>query len=139
MFTRDLVGLLMLFVGIVYIIKFRLDLSTTFQRTNNMAYTIGVDYGTNSVRALIVDCANGHEVGSCVLIIRAAGGVLLHHGDSYLARQNPSDYIHGLEQSIVGLSGGTAYANFSRTKLSVSVLIRRIKPLPVDERNVHSL
>ncbi|MFT5462250.1 MAG: ribulose kinase, partial [Planctomycetota bacterium] len=27
-----------------------------------MAYTIGVDYGTNSVRALLVRCGDGHEV-----------------------------------------------------------------------------
>jgi hypothetical protein len=26
-------------------------------------YTVGLDYGTNSVRALVVDTDNGHEVG----------------------------------------------------------------------------
>jgi len=29
-------------------------------------YTIGLDYGTNSVRALIVNTANGREVGTAV-------------------------------------------------------------------------
>ena len=31
-------------------------------------YTIGLDYGTNSVRALIVNVANGAEVGTAVWI-----------------------------------------------------------------------
>ena len=31
-----------------------------------MAYTIGLDYGTNSVRCLIVDVTNGNEVGTAV-------------------------------------------------------------------------
>ena len=31
-----------------------------------MAYTIGLDYGTNSVRCVIVDIANGSEIGSDV-------------------------------------------------------------------------
>ena len=32
----------------------------------NSKYTIGLDYGTNSVRALIVNVANGMEVASAV-------------------------------------------------------------------------
>lgn len=32
-----------------------------------MAFTLGIDYGTNSVRAIVVDCSNGVEIGSCVV------------------------------------------------------------------------
>ena len=31
-----------------------------------MPYTIGLDYGTNSVRCLIVDVNNGNELGTAV-------------------------------------------------------------------------
>ena len=32
----------------------------------NNRYTIGLDYGTNSVRALVVDITNGRELGTAV-------------------------------------------------------------------------
>jgi hypothetical protein len=32
-----------------------------------MAFTLGIDYGTNSVRALLVDVSNGRELASCVV------------------------------------------------------------------------
>jgi len=31
-----------------------------------MPYTIGLDYGTNSVRSLLVDVTNGNELGTAV-------------------------------------------------------------------------
>jgi len=31
-----------------------------------MAYSVGLDYGTNSVRCVIVDTGNGRELGTCV-------------------------------------------------------------------------
>lgn len=32
-----------------------------------MYSSLGIDYGTNSVRAVIVDCSNGAELGSAVV------------------------------------------------------------------------
>ena len=32
-----------------------------------MSFTIGIDYGTNSVRAIVVDCSDGREIGSAVV------------------------------------------------------------------------
>ena len=37
-----------------------------------MPFTLGIDYGTNSVRALVVDTADGRELGSAVAAIPAA-------------------------------------------------------------------
>ena len=63
-------------------------------------YTIGLDYGTNSVRALIVATANGREVGTAVWNYEhGTAGVILSR-DPNLARQHPADYIKGAEITI---------------------------------------
>jgi L-ribulokinase len=63
-------------------------------------YAIGLDYGTNSVRALIVDTANGREVGTAVWNYEhGTAGVILSR-DPNLARQHPADYIKGAEITI---------------------------------------
>lgn len=64
-------------------------------------YTIGLDYGTNSVRALIVDCQTGRELASAVYDYPSGNaGVLLDARNPELARQNPADYLSGLEHSV---------------------------------------
>src|SRR5579859_2521854 len=66
----------------------------------NAKYTIGLDYGTNSVRALIVDTANGREVGTAVWEYKhGTAGVILSR-DPNLARQHPADYIQGVEITV---------------------------------------
>ncbi len=63
-------------------------------------YTIGLDYGTNSVRALIVNVANGAEVASAVWVYEhGTQGVILSR-DPNLARQHPADYVKGAEVTI---------------------------------------
>ena len=58
-------------------------------------YTIGLDYGTNSVRALIVNVANGAEVAAAVwTYAHGTQGVILSR-DPNLARQHPLDYVNG--------------------------------------------
>ncbi len=65
-----------------------------------MKYTIGLDYGTNSVRALIVNVANGAEVAAAVWgYSHGTQGVILSR-DPNLARQHPADYLKGAEATI---------------------------------------
>jgi L-ribulokinase len=60
-------------------------------------YAIGLDYGTNSVRTLIVNVANGCEVASAVWNYEhGTQGVILSR-DPNLARQHPVDYVTGAE------------------------------------------
>jgi L-ribulokinase len=63
-------------------------------------YTIGLDYGTNSVRALVVNTANGREVATAVWgYEHGTQGVILSR-DPNLARQHPADYVRGAEVAI---------------------------------------
>ncbi len=59
-------------------------------------YALGLDYGTNSCRSLIVDLADGAEVASHVFSYpTGTQGILLDKRDPNLARQHPQDYILG--------------------------------------------
>lgn len=59
-------------------------------------YALGLDYGTNSVRCLIVRVSDGHEVASAVsAYTRGDLGILLDPRNPDLARQHPRDYLDG--------------------------------------------
>jgi L-ribulokinase len=67
-----------------------------------MAYSIGLDYGTNSVRCVVVDIDDGRELGTAVYEYESGqAGILLDSLDHNVARQNPSDYLKGLELTII--------------------------------------
>ena len=66
-----------------------------------MAYAIGLDYGTNSVRCLIVDTADGNELATAVYEYETGeAGIVLDGADHNLARQNPADYVKGIEVTV---------------------------------------
>jgi L-ribulokinase len=102
-------------------------------------YTIGLDYGTNSVRALIVNTANGKEVGTAVWNYEhGTAGVILDR-DPNLARQHPADYIKGAETTI---RKALAQANKSvrgfkpEQVVGIGVDTTGSTPLPVDKNGV---
>jgi L-ribulokinase len=65
-------------------------------------YVIGLDYGTNSCRSLIIDIADGKELASHVFPYPSGNnGVIIDANDPNLARQNPADYVKGIEVTIV--------------------------------------
>jgi L-ribulokinase len=63
-------------------------------------YTIGVDYGTDSVRSIIVDASNGKEIASEVFYYPRwkAGKYCVPSQNQF--RQHPLDYVEGLETTI---------------------------------------
>ncbi len=102
-------------------------------------FTLGLDYGTNSVRALIVRCADGAEFGSCVVPYPSgAQGILLDPADGHLARQNPADYLFGLTESVRGaLAAAQERPGFDAALIvGIGVDSTGSSPIPVDARNV---
>lgn len=66
-------------------------------------YALGIDYGTNSCRSLLIDLDQGAEVGSTVFNYPSGEmGILLDSKDPHVARQNPQDYLDGLQSVVRG-------------------------------------
>ena len=100
-------------------------------------FTLGVDFGTNSVRALVVRCSDGAEYGSRVVEYPSgAQGVLLDPKDGLLARQHPGDYLVGLKESVQGaLAEAGRKADFDRSKVvGIGVDSTGSSPIPVDRQ-----
>jgi L-ribulokinase len=103
----------------------------------NAQYSIGLDYGTNSVRALIVNAANGREVATAIWHYEHGDEGVVLSRDPNLARQHPADYLKGAEVTI-----RKALANAKKTVrgfkpehiIGIGVDTTGSTPLPVDAR-----
>jgi len=67
---------------------------------NNDLYVIGVDYGTDSVRSILVNARNGDEVAAFVFYYPRWKEGLYCDASINQFRQHPLDYIEGLEYTI---------------------------------------
>ncbi len=66
----------------------------------NDQYVIGVDFGTDSVRSIIVNAMNGIEVASSIFYYPRWKKGLYCDSSKNLFRQHPLDYVEGLEFTI---------------------------------------
>jgi L-ribulokinase len=99
------------------------------------AFTLGIDYGTNSVRAIVVDTGDGRVLGTKVFDYPSGDhGVLLDPRQPHLARQNPADYIDGLRVAVGGaLREADMVSGFSRDRvIGIGADTTGSTPLPVD-------
>jgi L-ribulokinase len=95
-------------------------------------FVLGVDYGTDSVRSLLVNAADGSEIASAVFYYpRWKDGLYCKPSDNRF-RQHPLDYIEGLEQTIrscLAQAGPAAARNVAAISLDTT----GSTPVAVDE------
>jgi L-ribulokinase len=99
-------------------------------------YTIGLDYGTNSVRTVIVNVADGRRVATSVWTYEHGTDGVILTSDPNLARQHPGDYVKGAEVTIRSAlaSARKARKGFKAADvIGIGVDTTGSTPLPVDE------
>ena len=99
-------------------------------------YVIGLDFGTNSCRSLLVDVATGREVaGNVYPYPSGTDGVILDPSEPNLARQNPADYLLAVEATVKGAvrEAKTVDPGFSpEAVIGIGVDTTGSSPMPVD-------
>lgn len=97
-----------------------------------MQTTIGLDFGTNSVRALLVNCADGRELATSVFnYTHGDMGVIIDPADPNLARQHPGDYIKGIVHTVKKVLA-EAGDGVAETVVGIGVDSTGSTPIPVD-------
>ncbi len=98
-------------------------------------FAIGLDYGTNSVRAIIVDVADGREVSAAVWNYpHGDAGIVLDARQPDLARQHPGDYLDGAAAVVteaLALAGKDKTFSASRV-IGIGVDTTGSTPMPID-------
>ena len=69
---------------------------------DNRKYAIGIDFGTDSVRALVVATDNGEEIASCVSLYKRWSEGKYCNPKLNQYRQHPLDYIESLTEAVNG-------------------------------------
>src|SRR6195952_822271 len=97
----------------------------------NDQYVIGVDYGTDSVRSILVNAADGNEVAAAVFFYPRWKDGLYCDASLNQFRQHPLDYVEGLEYTIKSClqkAGATVATNIK----GISVDTTGSTPVAVD-------
>ena len=98
-------------------------------------YVIGIDYGTDSVRSVLVDTEDGKVMGSSVFEYPRWKQGLFCDPSANQFRQHPADYIEGLEQSVKGAIAGLS-PEITGNIAGISVDTTGSTPVAVDKDGV---
>ncbi|WP_462267139.1 ribulokinase [Mucilaginibacter sp.] len=103
---------------------------------NSTPLVIGVDYGTDSVRSVIADTADGKELAASVYTYpRWKKGLYCDAGLNQF-RQHPADYLEGLERTITDCIQKAGGAGIAERIKGISIDTTGSTPAPVNKAGV---
>lgn len=104
-------------------------------KTIHTAYVIGIDYGSDSARAIVVDAASGAILSRGVAYYPRWKRGLYQHPAQAIFRQHPQDYLDALEECV-----RTALAPLSEAQIAhivgIGIDTTGSTPAPVDRSGV---
>ncbi len=101
---------------------------------SNKKYVIGVDYGTDSVRSVLVDTENGKEISSSVFNYPRWKERKYCDANENRFRQHPLDYLEGLEHTILACLKDAG--NVGGQVLAISVDTTGSTPIAINEKGI---
>lgn len=102
----------------------------------NKSYVIGVDYGSDSVRSVLVDAIDGNEISSSVFYYpRWKRGEYCDAAQNQF-RQHPLDYIEGLEATIKDCLEKSGIADIGSAVKAISVDTTGSTPVAVNAQGI---
>src|SRR6218665_10749 len=100
---------------------------------NKDQFVIGTDYGSDSVRSVLIDARNGEEIASSVFSYpRWADGLYCKASENQF-RQHPLDYIEGLEFTVKDCLAKAGGKSTSRAVKGLSIDTTGSTPTAVDK------
>jgi L-ribulokinase len=102
---------------------------------SNLSYVIGLDFGTDSVRALLVDALTGEEISTSVSSYKRWANGLYCNPSLSQYRQHPSDYIESMEDCIKEILNSIPREARGLIK-GISLATTGSTPAPVDENGI---
>ncbi|REC79228.1 ribulokinase [Chryseobacterium elymi] len=97
-------------------------------------YVIGLDYGTDSVRAVLIDTENGAELATSVSYYQRWKQGKFCQPEKNQFRQHPSDHIEGLQQTISDVVRESGVA--AETIVSICIDTTGSSPIPVNRDGI---
>lgn len=108
------------------------------KRVSNEVFSLGLDFGTNSVRVVVAACSDGTEIGHGVAdYVSGKAGILYDRGNPDVARQHPADYLSALKSGMGrALGAARRHPHFDVSRVvGLGLDATGSSPLPVDARN----
>jgi L-ribulokinase len=99
---------------------------------NKNNYVIGVDFGTDSVRSILLDAANGNEISTSIAYYSRWKKGLYCDASKSQFRQHPLDYVEGMTQTIQDCIK-KAGLQISKNIKAISIDTTGSTPIAVDE------